>query len=991
VLAGQSTCEAKSFTCIATGLEKGKLYEVTVTASVKGKTDRTSSPIQVATAFGTLSGPKSSGAPTWDEKTSSWIVGFTQPQVNSATKMTVTASPCAPSLLTQANVDEPTQTELSDLASKGKLFLPARTLAGIPVEFALQASELKSAGSTSAELGSGIVQVPGCWLTPLPTACYGTNAASGIKASFDTTSGVAKKMFPSFNATGCQKTGIFQPVFRYRPIKKEMPIKEEIPIPCGQLQWQVTRVGPTSCNLKEGIDLTNTALLVDLHYVIPQHKKFRFPDKFDITTFKIPAKSVVGSLPPFPPFRWNSDAPVSVRPLNMTGSGVGHNGWSSFSVVVGTKQKPFWNPWAQTMPDQNALKPSVVISCGLDNQQLTDTSIVRAPEPLSPDGVLTYTVNETTPSSSTQVDVDLSKCQVTFSFTNAGSLRPFTPSPQPASLSLYPSDIPVPNNSWFGQCTTTSGKLGVIFSNTASGCDLSKFVVPGGFASNPAPGQFISVTVPGCTPNENLAKDGVAFTCDSSVDPSTVHFDWKFAGQVSQFSLPTQARASGLSLILIAGGIAILLLLLTLALRRPAILGAGGRRRAQRSSFAPLQAPLTNLPSNLQSPQRGPIATVFALAPATLMNAGRRIMWFGYGAEEVNPGSRRTGSTVVPSSTDIGMVWSARPRKNIEIYGGWSEKTVGKGEDAPPVAVVSTGSDRGALCIFDGTGGAGASVVHRDDGEATQAFEAAHLGRATFHQWIAAWVQSKEGFPDADDLKQALAVSFAEHAESLDPIQTNLNSSFARILPTTMASILFSGYRNHVKLRVLWAGDSRCYQFTPLGGLQQLSLDDTKIPDAFESLTEDPPLENLVCADRLVLVNSVDLQPRKPVVIITASDGCFGYWPTPPMFEAELLRTLVNSSSPTQWADQLLKVINEVARDDVSFSIAAVGFESFEAMKAAFTNRAEHLRTHYYQPFVDLTVSSPSREDYDAFRRGAWEQYKPTYEAMLPLAAEEQP
>jgi hypothetical protein len=206
-----------------------------------------------------------------------------------------------------------------------------------------------------------------------------------------------------------------------------------------------------------------------------------------------------------------------------------------------------------------------------------------------------------------------------------------------------------------------------------------------------------------------------------------------------------------------------------------------------------------------------------------------------------------------------------------------------------------------------------------------------------------------------------------------------------------MAAVLFSAFRGLVKIRVLWAGDSRCYQFTPQGGLQQLSVDDTKIPDAFDSLTEDPPLENLVCSDRPVKVNSYDLQSKKPVVIISASDGCFGYWPTPPMFEAEVLRTLVTSTSATEWADQLLKVINEVARDDVSFSIAAIGFESFEDMKAQFSSRAEHLRANYYQPFVDLTTNSPSREEYDEFRRAAWQRYKPSYEAMLPqLGGEEE-
>ena len=523
VLTGQSTCDAKSFTCIATGLEKGKLYEVTVTASLKGKTDRTSSPIQVATAFGTLSGPKSSGAPTWDEKTSSWIVGFTQPQVNSATKMTVTASPCAPSLLTQANVDEPTPTELSGLASKGKLFLPARTLAGIPVEFALQASELKSAGSTSAELGSGIVQVPGCWLTPLPTACYGSNAASGVKASFDPTRGVATTMQPSLIPTGCGQLGLFQPIFDFYK-----GIQQGLAAPCNQVFWQAKPPPHIICPL--GVDPTETNVWVGVHYDIPQSQGVALPSGWTKEKFTVPATQVGEGLKQF---SWNASAPATAESTNYSAGG--SNGWSSFTVTIGTKDQPFWIPNAERRPNLSTLSPSSTVVCG--GKPLTDVSITA--NSLSSEGVLTYTVSESQVSS-TQSSVDLKQCFVTFSFAGAGSLGPFTPSPQPAPLSLYPSDIPVPNNSWFGQCTTTSGKLGVIFSSTASGCDLST-VVPGGFASNPAPGQFISVTVPGCMPNGNLANDGVAFTCDSSVDPSTIQFRWGFAGQLYLFSLGSNA------------------------------------------------------------------------------------------------------------------------------------------------------------------------------------------------------------------------------------------------------------------------------------------------------------------------------------------------------------------------------------------------------------------------------------------------------------------
>ena len=65
---------------------------------------------------------------------------------------------------------------------------------------------------------------------------------------------------------------------------------------------------------------------------------------------------------------------------------------------------------------------------------------------------------------------------------------------------------------------------------------------------------------------------------------------------------------------------------------------------------------------------RGRVAQVLSLAPLTLMKAGRTIRWFGFGDDEVQ-GNGKPDAPVIPVLTEEGMVWSAHPRKAVEITG----------------------------------------------------------------------------------------------------------------------------------------------------------------------------------------------------------------------------------------------------------------------------------------------------------------------------------
>jgi hypothetical protein len=284
------------------------------------------------------------------------------------------------------------------------------------------------------------------------------------------------------------------------------------------------------------VDPTKTNVYLQAAYAIPSSTGITLPKNAPLGLFQVPAKQVGGGLPKFV---WNPQAEVSA--VSLSTSAGGYNGWSSFNLSVGSKQSPFWIPNAERQPSLSSLNPSLAITCG--TRALTDFSLTSFP--ISSDGILTYKVIETSPNSAAQSDVDLSQCSVRLSFAGDGTLKAFAPTTQASPLSLYPSGIPEPSNAWFGQCTTPSGDLGISISATASGCSPGT-LSGGGFAGSPAPGNFISVVTPGCVANSNVASDGVAITCSSTVDPSMIQFRWNFAGRVylvspSSNSVPTPA------------------------------------------------------------------------------------------------------------------------------------------------------------------------------------------------------------------------------------------------------------------------------------------------------------------------------------------------------------------------------------------------------------------------------------------------------------------
>jgi serine/threonine protein phosphatase PrpC len=311
----------------------------------------------------------------------------------------------------------------------------------------------------------------------------------------------------------------------------------------------------------------------------------------------------------------------------------------------------------------------------------------------------------------------------------------------------------------------------------------------------------------------------------------------------------------------------------------------------------------------------------------------------------------------------------------------WTERIRDHGEDADPLVLLYRPSGRGLLAVFDGVGGAGrASAGRTPDGAAhTQAWVASRRLRGLVEEWF---VSDRPH----DELGPHIAARLATDAK----VHSRMRGTIRREFPSTLAALDFRPLPDgRVSWDVLWAGDSRCYVAQPHLGLQQLSRDDTEGSDALALLVQDPPMTNMVCANREFALNRWQGRAPQPCVLIAATDGFFGYVATPAQFEHVLWDTLEQSSDAKQWADLLARRVSAYTGDDASLAVVALGFASFAQLCAAFHDRGHHLRAAHDEP----VSRAGDQQELTTAREDSWRRYQPGYERqwprLVPAGAEE--
>lgn len=292
-----------------------------------------------------------------------------------------------------------------------------------------------------------------------------------------------------------------------------------------------------------------------------------------------------------------------------------------------------------------------------------------------------------------------------------------------------------------------------------------------------------------------------------------------------------------------------------------------------------------------------------------------------------------------------------------------TEKIPGKGEDA---GFESFSSDAGVFAVFDGCGGLGSSACSNAQGK-TEAYLASRATANAMRLWFL--LESENGCPwNTEALKKLIMDNLSvvqTHAGQTGP---RMRGSLVRPFPSTIAAVAAKMEGGRLTTTHIWAGDSRTYVLDA-NGLAQISADDIRGEDAMSNLKRDGALTNLLSSDNRFTLHTATFSPSLPCILFSATDGCFGYVPSPMHFERMILENLMNARSAADWEKRLGQEISSCAGDDQTLALSAYGFIAFEEMRQFFVNRYMYIRN----------VTDAFDAGDEAGRNALWAAYKPYY------------
>ena len=280
----------------------------------------------------------------------------------------------------------------------------------------------------------------------------------------------------------------------------------------------------------------------------------------------------------------------------------------------------------------------------------------------------------------------------------------------------------------------------------------------------------------------------------------------------------------------------------------------------------------------------------------------------------------------------------------------------GMGEDS---CIAAREGSRVLLAVTDGLGGSGGRTYPGFEGH-TGAWVASRASAEA----LGAWFADEQGASNPEDaIRNAL-----ERCRGQGGRESVLLGSLSREFPTTLAAIVKEQAGG--ELTVCWCGDSRCYVLDS-EGLHQATVDDTDISDELENLQEDSPMNNVACASASFTVHCRTIRLQQPCAVFAATDGCFGYFASPMVFERILLETLQSASSMEEWKAGLDEKIGAVSGDDYTMVLFNDGFSSFAEMKRLLGARLKVLNRKF-----------SLRGMTDRKLREQWKKYRPGYKCL---------
>ncbi len=297
------------------------------------------------------------------------------------------------------------------------------------------------------------------------------------------------------------------------------------------------------------------------------------------------------------------------------------------------------------------------------------------------------------------------------------------------------------------------------------------------------------------------------------------------------------------------------------------------------------------------------------------------------------------------------------------------EAVSGHGEDAF-LNLIS--GDRALLAVFDGCGGLGSREYAAFDNH-TGAYIASRAVCGAFHDWFLGSDRLPDNEAEIRKLNQAIMSAYVNCTSSLKE-RFSLKGSMVRDFPTTMAAVVMAADDDGFRANVLWAGDSRVY-FWDKNSLYQLTADDAGSKDALKNLYEDSQLTNVLSSDGNFILHSKTIHVNRPSLIFAATDGCFGYLPTPMDFEYLLLECITEAQNPAALRSLVNERLKELAGDDYSLAMGILYYDSFRALQKDAAVRKRELYQQQIQYIEDRRDDFQLMEKYWAVYRNRYERY----------------
>lgn len=283
-----------------------------------------------------------------------------------------------------------------------------------------------------------------------------------------------------------------------------------------------------------------------------------------------------------------------------------------------------------------------------------------------------------------------------------------------------------------------------------------------------------------------------------------------------------------------------------------------------------------------------------------------------------------------------------------------------KGEDS---CFCESNENSAVLCVCDGCGGLGARRYREYFGH-TGAYIASRLVSNAVSDWYRSDCEKRK-----ESLESCIQSAYENTVRLIDRENT-LKGTMVRSFPTTLAAGYLQKKEDGLSADLFWAGDSRVYLLDE-EGLAQLTEDDNDSEDAFTNTYDDGVLTNVISSDGRYEIHAKRIYVRKPAMIFAATDGCFGYIPSPMEFEYLLLNDMQTSDTPEEFREKLVSDFDNVTGDDFSMCCAGFGFGSFTQMKEKLKKRYAYLGQEY--------IKKTASDDFE-IRKALWERYRPAYE-----------